>query len=107
MARRQSIVDLIRREKGKWKIVALTAHSNAVDLARLAREFSAEVAVVGDESCLPALRDALAGSGIEDDGLVRRERAAGAVHLRAVRRLTVLLWIGLAAIFGPALAPYA
>ena len=60
-----STLDLIRREKDKWRVVALTANGNAGELATLAREFSAEIAVVSDESCLLTLRDALAGSGIE------------------------------------------
>ncbi len=60
-----STLDLIRREKDKWRVVALTAHSNAGELAKLAREFSAEIAVVSDESCLPALRSALSGSQVE------------------------------------------
>lgn len=60
-----STLDLIRREPGKWKVVALTANGNAADLAQLAREFSAEVAVVADEVALPALREALEGSGCE------------------------------------------
>ena len=63
-----STLDLIRRERDKWRVIALTANSNADELAKLAREFSAEIAVVADESCLPALRDALAGSGIETAG---------------------------------------
>jgi 1-deoxy-D-xylulose-5-phosphate reductoisomerase len=63
-----STLDLIRRETGKWRVVALTAQSNIAELAKLAREFSAELAVVGDEACLPALREALAGSGIEAAG---------------------------------------
>jgi len=63
-----STLDLIRRERGKWRVVALTANGNAADLARLAREFSAEVAVVADEASLPALREALAGTGIAAAG---------------------------------------
>ncbi|WP_309751859.1 1-deoxy-D-xylulose-5-phosphate reductoisomerase [Novosphingobium sp.] len=63
-----STLDLIRREPGNWRVVALTANCQAADLARLAREFSAEVAVVADESCLAELRDALAGSGIAAAG---------------------------------------
>ena len=63
-----STLDLIRRERGKWRVVALTANCQAGELARLAREFSAEVAVVADEACLPDLRAALAGSGIEAAG---------------------------------------
>ncbi|MBA3055195.1 MAG: 1-deoxy-D-xylulose-5-phosphate reductoisomerase [Sphingomonadales bacterium] len=63
-----STLDLIRREAGKWRIVALTANANAVELAKLAREFSAEIAVVADEASLPALREALAGTGIAAAG---------------------------------------
>ncbi|MBX9642964.1 MAG: 1-deoxy-D-xylulose-5-phosphate reductoisomerase [Novosphingobium sp.] len=63
-----STLDLIRRERGKWRVVALTANCQAEELARLAREFSAEVAVVADEASLPALREALAGSGITSAG---------------------------------------
>lgn len=63
-----STLDLIRRNRDEWRVVALTAHSNAAELAKLAREFGAEVAVVADEGHLPALREALAGSGIEAAG---------------------------------------
>ncbi len=60
-----STLDLIRRERGNWQVVALTANGNAAELARLAREFSAEVAVIADEAKLAELREALSGSGIE------------------------------------------
>ena len=63
-----STLDLIRREREKWRVVALTANCSAVELAKLAREFAAQIAVVGDESCLGELREALAGSGIEAAG---------------------------------------
>ncbi len=63
-----STLDLIRRERDKWRVCALTAHGNVAELARLAREFSAEVAVIADEACLPELRAALAGSGIAAAG---------------------------------------
>ncbi len=63
-----STLDLVRREREQWRIVALTANCQAAELAALAREFSAEIAVVADESCLPDLRAALAGSGIETAG---------------------------------------
>ncbi len=59
-----STLDLIRREKNKWRVVALTANGNAAELATLAREFGAEVAVVADEARLPQLREALAGTNI-------------------------------------------
>ena len=60
-----STLDLIRRERGKWRVVALTANCQARELAALAREFSAEIAVVADESCLADLRAALAGTTIQ------------------------------------------
>ena len=63
-----STLDLIRRNRGDWRVFALTANCQAEELAKLAREFEAEVAVVGDESCLPQLREALAGSSIEAAG---------------------------------------
>jgi len=60
-----STLDLIRRNRDAWRIEALTANGNVTDLARLAREFGAKLAVCGDEGCLPALREALAGTNIE------------------------------------------
>ena len=63
-----STLDLIRRNREQWRVVALTANGNAQKLADLAREFGAEVAVVADEAALPSLREALAGSGIAAAG---------------------------------------
>lgn len=63
-----STLDLIRRNRGQWRVMALTANGNAAELARLAREFGAEVAVVADEAALPALREALSGSGVAAAG---------------------------------------
>lgn len=60
-----STLDLVRRNRADWRVVALTANGNVAELAELAREFSAEIAVVADESRLADLREALAGSGIE------------------------------------------
>ncbi|MEO1967560.1 MAG: 1-deoxy-D-xylulose-5-phosphate reductoisomerase [Sphingomonadaceae bacterium] len=64
----KSTLDLIRRNRDAWDVVALTANCQARELAALAREFDAQAAVVADESCLADLRDALAGSGIEAQG---------------------------------------
>ena len=60
-----STLDLIGRERDKWRVVALTANGNAAELARLALQFQPEIAVLADESRLPELREALAGTGIE------------------------------------------
>ncbi len=63
-----STLDLVRRGGDAFRVIALTANGNAVQLAALAREFGAEIAVVADESCLPELRAALSGSGIAAAG---------------------------------------
>jgi len=60
-----STLDLIRQHRGKYRVVALTANGNASAIAKLAREFDAELAVVADESAYSELKDALAGTGIE------------------------------------------
>ena len=51
-----------------FAVEALVAGSDAAGLAAQARRLGAKLAVVADESCLPALREALAGSGIEAAG---------------------------------------
>ncbi len=63
-----STLDLIRRNRDAWQVEVLTANGNVSKLAELAREFGARLAVCGDEGCLPALREALAGSGIAAAG---------------------------------------
>ena len=63
-----STLDLVRREQGSWRVVALTANCQVDELVRLAREFSAEIAVVADESCLGELRAQLSGSGVAAAG---------------------------------------
>jgi 1-deoxy-D-xylulose-5-phosphate reductoisomerase len=91
-----STLDLIRRNRDQWRVVALSANSNAAELAQLAREFSAELAVVADEACLPALREALAGTEI----------AAAAGEAALVEAAARLADITVAAIVGCAgLAP--
>ena len=63
----ESTFDLIRRAGGAeaFRTVALTGARNVARLAEMARELRAEVAVVAHEAELPALRAALAGSGVE------------------------------------------
>jgi 1-deoxy-D-xylulose-5-phosphate reductoisomerase len=63
-----STLDLVRRNPADWRVAALTANSNVAELAKLAVEFSAELAVVADEARLPELREALGGTGIEASG---------------------------------------
>ena len=63
----ESTFDLILRAGGRktFRTVALTGGRNVARLAEMAQVLGAEIAVCADESCLPALRDALAGTGIE------------------------------------------
>ncbi|MEI7804503.1 MAG: 1-deoxy-D-xylulose-5-phosphate reductoisomerase [Hyphomicrobiales bacterium] len=69
-----STIDLLKRERSRYRVVALTARGNAAALAKLARELDASFAVIADQSAYGELKDALAGSGIEaatgDDALV-------------------------------------
>ncbi len=63
-----STLDLIEREPDLYRVRALTANCDVVRLAAAARRTNAELAVVADEACLPALRDALAGTAIRAAG---------------------------------------
>lgn len=92
----QSTLDLVRRDGEAWAVGVLTANSDVAELARLAREFRPDLAVIADEARYTELREALAGTGIE--------AAAGADALvAAAERPTDLV---MAAIVGTAgLAP--
>jgi len=59
-----STLDLVRRDKSAFQIVALTAATKVAELAGLALEFNAEFAVIADESKLDQLRSLLAGSNV-------------------------------------------
>lgn len=63
----ENTFDLIRRAGGAdaFHTVALTGGRNVTRLAEMALALRAEIAVCADETGLPALRAALAGSGIE------------------------------------------
>ena len=63
-----STLDLVRRNPDDWQVIALTANSSAKELAVLAREFGAQIAIVSDETHLPALREELVGTAIEVAG---------------------------------------
>ncbi|WP_294194488.1 1-deoxy-D-xylulose-5-phosphate reductoisomerase [uncultured Sphingomonas sp.] len=63
-----STLDLVERAPEVFRVRALTANCDVTRLAAAAIRTNAELAVVADESCLPALRDALAGTGIASSG---------------------------------------
>jgi 1-deoxy-D-xylulose-5-phosphate reductoisomerase len=60
-----STLDLVRRNRDRFRVEAVTAQKNAAPLASLARECGARLAVVGDPACYGELKEALAGSGVE------------------------------------------
>lgn len=62
----ESTFDLLMRDGGPeaYRCVALTGGQNVARLAEMAQALRAEVAVTADEARLPALREALAGTGI-------------------------------------------
>lgn len=62
----EQTVDLVLRAGGPaaFRTVAVTADRNAGRLAEIARALAAEIAVCADPAALPALREALAGTGI-------------------------------------------
>lgn len=60
-----STIDLLKRENGRYRIEAVTAHRNAALLARLARELGARYAAVADPQAYRELKESLAGSGVE------------------------------------------
>jgi len=72
-------VDLLAREPERFRVCALVAGRNAALLAEQAISLNAERAVIADPACLPALRDALAGTGIEIDAGAEAVVAAAAL----------------------------
>ncbi|PZU10450.1 MAG: 1-deoxy-D-xylulose-5-phosphate reductoisomerase [Sphingobium sp.] len=74
----QSTLDLVQRQPDAYRVVALTANSDVDSLASIARASGAQVAVIGQAHLYGALRDALAGSGVEaaagEDALVDAAR---------------------------------
>lgn len=60
----KSTLDLVARNPDLFDVIAVTAQCHAKELAALARTHRAKVAVIGDDTLLPELREALAGSGI-------------------------------------------
>jgi 1-deoxy-D-xylulose-5-phosphate reductoisomerase len=60
-----STLDLIEREPERFEVLALTARSDVAGLAEAAKRVNARAAAIGDEGLLGALKEALAGTGIE------------------------------------------
>jgi len=61
----RSTVDLLLKNPDRFTIEALVAQKDVTTLAIQAKALQAKIAVVEDESCYSALKDALADTGIE------------------------------------------
>jgi 1-deoxy-D-xylulose-5-phosphate reductoisomerase len=61
----RNTIDLLQRNPGAFTVEALTANRNPKLLAEQARAVGARFAAIGEPEHYPALRDALAGTGIE------------------------------------------
>lgn len=59
-----STIDLLRRDRNAYRVEALSAHRNVGELAALAREFGARMAVIADPGLYGDLVEALAGTDI-------------------------------------------
>jgi 1-deoxy-D-xylulose-5-phosphate reductoisomerase len=60
-----STIDLLKRERRRFRVEAVTANRSTAALAALAREVGARFAAIGDPAAYGDLKDALFGSGIE------------------------------------------
>jgi 1-deoxy-D-xylulose-5-phosphate reductoisomerase len=60
-----STVDLLKRERNRFRIEALSANKNAAALAAIARELGARFAAIGDPTAYRDLKSALSGTGIK------------------------------------------
>jgi 1-deoxy-D-xylulose-5-phosphate reductoisomerase len=94
-----STLDLIERAPGDFRIKALTANCDVEGLAAAAIRTGAELAVVADEACLPALKEALNGSAVEAAG----GGAAVCAAARGGADLTMAAIVGCAGL-GPVMA---
>lgn len=84
----QSTLDLVRRNRDAWEIVALTANGDVPGLAALAREFRPRLVVCADPGCEAALATELASEGIlvaaGEDALIEAARMGADVTMAAI-----------------------
>ena len=58
-------VDLLNRNRDRFRVTALTANTNVTLLAEQARLLEPDAAIIGDPTKLDDLRDALQGTAVE------------------------------------------
>jgi 1-deoxy-D-xylulose-5-phosphate reductoisomerase len=61
----ENTVDLIVRHPGRFQVLALAAHRNAVRLAAQARQLKPQFVAIGDPQQYAELKELMAGTGIE------------------------------------------
>ncbi|WP_022681261.1 1-deoxy-D-xylulose-5-phosphate reductoisomerase [Sphingobium bisphenolivorans] len=83
-----STLDLVQRDPDAYEVIALTAHGDVEGLAAAARRTGAKLAVIGNEARYDALKQALAGSGVEvaagEGALVEAARAGADWSMAAI-----------------------
>src|ERR671937_1979302 len=60
-----STIDLLKRQRERFRVEAVSANKNAAALAALARELGARFAAIGDPAVYGELKSALSGTGIK------------------------------------------
>jgi 1-deoxy-D-xylulose-5-phosphate reductoisomerase len=60
-----STIDLLKRERKRFRVEAVSANKNATALAAAARELDARFAAIGDPAAYGDLKSALSGTGIK------------------------------------------
>src|SRR5258705_2704794 len=60
-----STIDLLKRERERFRVEAVSANKSAAALAALARELGARFAAIGDPAAYGELKSALSGTGIK------------------------------------------
>src|SRR5262249_57542377 len=58
-------MDLLKRERKRFRVEAVSANKNAAALAAAARELDARFAAIGDPAAYGDLKSALSGTGIK------------------------------------------
>ncbi len=61
-------LDVVKANPDLYSVGVLSAQSNVAKLAEQAKEFRAGYAIIGDETLLPALKDALSGTDVQVSG---------------------------------------
>src|SRR6201987_2470661 len=76
-----STIDLLKRERERFRVEAGRANKNAAALPALARELGARFAAIGDPAAYGELKGALSGTGIKaaagESGLLGAAQAPG------------------------------